>query len=261
MKSSAVLIAILAIVSPVSSLSTAVGDNAQDAAAANTSYIFASPNTDDSLDPVNAGKDLNSFAERNAISVADRIACSFTHLVHVSGTMGVFNGAAENSFVIQANLSRRQVEYVSSLLGKYEHQEFVLWFTPRPGGRDFLWTIRVPRSDAKNDANDVIAAMPRLHIAGATLRKESAATEIWVVDFGGKLVSAPNTLASKFRGKALSETGTAILLGDDDRTKAAALFQKKIDAFESPASAHLSALLESRWQRATARTCSSELPN
>lgn len=232
----------------------------QSASAVNpkNSYIFASPNTSASLAGKQAGKNLNSFEELNAISVADRITCSFTHSAGISSTLGVFNGLTENSFVVETDLSPAQIEYVASLLGKYERQEFVLWFTPHGGGRDRLWTIRIPPHEPK----DVIAVMQQLHVTGGTIRTGTASTEVWIADFGGKLATAPNMLAANLGGKAASEAGVAQLIGNEDRSKAAGLFQDNIDAFEHATNGRLSSGLGSPlWRRATTRTCSSEVPN
>ena len=222
------------------------------------SYIFASPNTRPELAGGNAGQHLKSFEELNAISVADRIACSFTHSAGISSTLGVFNGQTENSFVVETDLVRERIEYIASLLGKFGHQEFVLWFIPRSSGHDRLWTIHAPTHDSK----DVIVAMQQLYVNGATIRNAPATTEIWIADFGGKLQSAPDALAAKLGGKATWEAGVAQLFGNDDRSKAAGLFKKKIDAFELDTNTRLSSRFESPpWKKATTRTCSSEVPN
>jgi len=222
------------------------------------SYIFASPNTKSGPVGGESAKNLESFEELNAISVADRIACSFTHSAGISSTLGVFNGLAENSFVVETDLVPAQIEYVASLLGKYERQEFVLWFAPKSDGPDRLWTIRVPPHEAK----DVIAVMRQMHLRGATIKTGTAPTEVWIADFGGKFASVPDDLAGRLEGNATSEAGIAHLIGNDDRSKAAALFQNKIDAFERETNARLSSRLGSRlWLTASTRTCSSEVPN
>src|ERR1700722_2034630 len=95
------------------------------------SYIFASPHNTASVSDKKAPGSLKSFDELNAISVADRIVCSFSHPVGISGTLGIFNGETENSLVVEARLTRAQIDYTASLLGEYERQKFVLWFMPR----------------------------------------------------------------------------------------------------------------------------------
>lgn len=235
---------------------------AHSAADDQVSYIFASPHTTSHLSPSTSKEEaranLKSFDELNAISVADRIVCSFSHPAGISGTLGIFNGEAENSLVVEAHLTRAQIDYAASLFGDYERQKFVLWFMPKTGGVDVLWTIHLPGGNSK----EIAPLLRQLHVTGATFRSERNSTEMWIVDFGGKLGSGPEILSAKLQGSARSERGVAALVGDDDRSKAAALFREKIASFEGATSAGLSSKLQSPfWRGATSRTCSSEIPD
>jgi len=220
------------------------------------SYIFASPHTTSRLSNEEAGSRLESFEELNAISVADRIVCSFSHPAGISGTLGIFSGETENSLVVEARLTRRQIDYAAALLGEYERQKFVLWFMPKSGGTDILWTIRLPSEKSKA----IAPLLAQLHVAGATIRSEGNSTEMWIVDFGGSLGSRPQTLSAKMQGSAKSERGIAALIGNDDRSKAAAVFRETIASFESATNAKLSSNLGSPlWRGGTSRTCSSDI--
>src|ERR1700733_13760030 len=84
------------------------------------SYIFASPHTTSHLSSGDAERNLESFDELNAISVADRIVCSFSHQAGILSTLGIFNGETETSLVVEARLTRAQIDYTASLLGEYE---------------------------------------------------------------------------------------------------------------------------------------------
>lgn len=226
------------------------------AAAAQDSYVFASPNTKASLTDEAARANLTSPEELNAIAVADRIACSMTDDAEISAALGIYDASSENSLLAESDLARDQTEYLAFLLGKYERQEFVLLFFPQDAGHDRLWIIRSPKT-----ADEAISALRHMHLTSATLRSTADGVEIWIVDAGDKLGDQPQQLAAQLAGNATSRDGTAELSGDDDRTKAAAVFDAKIAAFEHRTKLTLSSLLSTAaWRDASTRTCSTEVP-
>jgi hypothetical protein len=225
-------------------------------AAAQDSYLFASPDTRASLTDEDARVSLTSFEELNAIAIADRIACSLTSKVQITGVLGVYDTSSENSFLIESDLKRKETEYLGSLLGRYEHQKFVLLFFPQAAGHDRLWTIKTSKS-----FESAVAVLRQMHLTPVTLRAGANGIEIWVVDMGDKFAQQPNQLAADLGGTATSQDGTADLLGDDDRAKSAAIFNAKIGAFEQNAKHKLSSRLWSEaWHDASTRTCSAEAP-
>jgi len=225
-------------------------------ALAQDSYIFASPNTKASLTDEIAQANLASPEELNAIAVADRIACSMTDDAEISPVLGVYDGSSENSLLIESNIKPDQTEYLASLLGKYERQEFVLIFSPQSAGHDRLWTIRTPEGFAA-----AALAARELHLTPLTVRHAEDEIEIWLVDMGDKFGDRPRQLAARLKGSASSRDGATELLGDDDRTKAAAVFDAKILAFEHRTRLTLSSLLATpAWRDASTRTCSTEVP-
>lgn len=225
-------------------------------AAAQKSYLFASPDTRASLTDEDARVSLTSFEELNAIAIADRIACSMTSQVDISGVLGVYDTSSENSFLIESDLKPTEAAYLGSLLGRYEHQKFVLLFFPQAAGHDRLWTIHTPKSfDA------AAAAARQMRLTPMTVRAGADGIEIWVVDMGDKFGDQPQQLAAQLGGSAQSQDGAANLLGDDDRTKSKAIFDAKISAFEQHQAHKLSSRLWTEaWHDASTRTCSAEVP-
>jgi hypothetical protein len=220
------------------------------------SYLFASPDRGALLTDEDARGSLTSFEELNAIAIADRIACSMTRKVDISGVLGVYDTSSENSFLIESDLKRSETEYLGSLLGRYEQQKFVLMFFPQAAGHDRLWTIQTPKS-----FDTAMAAARQMHLTPVTLRATSDGIEIWVVDMGDKFAQEPNRLAAELGGMATSQNGTADLLGNNDRAQSAAIFDAKISAFERNEMHRLSSLLWSEaWHDASTRTCSAEVP-
>ena len=226
------------------------------AAGAQDSYVFASPNTKASLTDEVAQANLASPEELNAIAVADRIACSMTDDAEISPGLGVYDSSSENSLLIESNIKPDQTEYLASLLGKYERQEFILIFSPQAAGHDRLWTIRTPE-----EFPAAASAARQLHLTPLTVRHAEDEIEIWIVDTGDKFGDRPQQLAAQLNGSASSREGATELLGDDDRTKAAAVFDAKIFAFERRTKLTLSSLLATpAWRNASTRTCSTEVP-
>ena len=225
-------------------------------AAAQESYLFASPDTRASLTDEDARVSLTSFEELNAIAIADRIACSMTHKVEISGVLGVYDTSSENSILMESDLKPKETEYLGLLLGRYEHQKFVLLFFPQAGGHDRLWIIKTPKSfDA------AATAARQMHLTPVTLRANANGVKIWVVDIGDKFGDQPQQLAAHLGGSVTSQDGTADLLGDDDREKSKAIFDAKITAFEHHQTHKLSSRLWTEtWHDAATRTCSVDLP-
>ncbi|MGC2330512.1 MAG: hypothetical protein WA581_03595 [Candidatus Acidiferrales bacterium] len=225
-------------------------------AAAQESFVFASPDTRASLTDEDARVSLTSFEELNAIAIADRIACSMTAKVGISAVLGMYDTSSENSLLIESDLKRKETEYLGSLLGRYERQKFVLLFFPQAAGRDRLWTIHTPKS-----FGSAVAAVRQVHLIPVTLRTGAAGIEIWIVDMGDKFAQEPNQLAARLGGTATSQDGTADLLGDDDRVKSAAIFGANISAFEQTEKPKLSSRRWTEaWHDASTRTCSVEVP-
>jgi len=215
-------------------------------------FIFASPNTRSALTDHDAEISLTSFEQVNAVAVADRLACSFSHSVNISDAVGVFEDSSENSLIMKSNMNPSQAEYVAWLFGRYAHQEFVLVFVPSPNGKDRLLTIKTAKP-----VDEVLAAGRAQHLASLTVTRLGDQTELWVVDTGDKLTETLNTLTNTLQGTSSFVSGTAEMFGDEDRLKAARLFQQKIQAFEKRTKHPLSSKLWSPgWHDATLRTCS-----
>lgn len=226
------------------------------AVAAQRSYVFASPDTRASLTDEDARGSLTSFEELNAISIADRIACSMTGEVKITGVLGVYDTSSENSFLIESDLERAETEYLGSLLARYEHQKYVLLFFPKSAGGDRLWIIRT-----SEPFDAAVATLRRFRVTPVTLRARADGIVIWVVDMGDKFGDKPKQLAAQLGGTSSSQDGAAELIGDEDRAKAAAMFDARIHAFELHSEHKLSSRLWTKdWHDSSTRTCSAEAP-
>ena len=202
------------------------------------SYVIASPNTRSKLTDQDARMSLGSFEHVNATAVADRLACSLTHSVRIADGVGIFDDSSENSFVVQTDLGQKQTEYLSFLLARYSHQEFVLLFITRPTGADRLWIIRTPQS-----WNDVANQVRSLHLVPVTVTEKQNTIDIYVVDFGSKSTAKLATLVSLLKATSETTIGSAEIPGDEDRKTATTLFEQEIKSAEQQNGKHLSTYL------------------
>jgi len=223
---------------------------------ANQVFLFASPNTRESLSDEDAKARLNSFEQTSVTAVADRAACTLTHSVQIADSLGIYDQSSENSFILEANLDQKKSEYLAALLGLFARQEFILLFFDEASGGDRLWIINTPQS-----LDVVVATLRKWKLTPVTVRTEKDQNEIWFVDLGNKRAEDLKTFASDVNGRASLTVGIAEILGNRDRTTAVKGWQQQIRGFEQQSGRHLSRQLSSKgWRDATAvHTCSKEL--
>jgi hypothetical protein len=223
---------------------------------ANQIFLFASPNTQESLPDEDAKVRLTSFAQINVTAVADRAACALTHSVQIANSLGIYDKSSENSFILEADLERKQSEYLAALLGLYARQEFVLLFLDEASGSDRRWTIKTQQS-----LKVAIATLRKWKLTPITVRMEKDHNEIWFIDLGNKRAADLNSFTADVSGRATLTAGIAELLGNPSRTTAVKGWRQEIASFERQSGLHLSQQLSSKgWLDATAiHTCSTEM--
>jgi hypothetical protein len=223
---------------------------------ANQVFLFASPNTQESLTDEDAKARLTSLEQTNVTAVADRAACALTHSVQIADSLGIYDKSSENSFILEADLERKQPEYLAALLGLYSRQEFILLFLEEASGLDRLWIIRTTQS-----LEVVIATLRKLKLTPVTVRTEKDQNEIWFIDFGEKRAGALKLFTSDVNGRARLTAGVAEMLGNQDRATAVKGWRQQISAFEQQSGRNLSEQISSKgWRDATAvHTCSREM--
>jgi hypothetical protein len=219
-------------------------------------FIFASPNTRESLTDEDARVRLTSFEQINATAVADRAACALTRSVQIGDSLGIYDKSSENSFIVEGDLSKARAEYLAALLGSYAQQEFVLVFLDEPRGGDRLWIIKTPQS-----LDTVIAALRKWKLTPVTLRPGRDQNEIWFVDMGEKHAGALKSFTSDVNGSSNFTAGVAEMLGNPARPLAVKEWRRQIGAIEKQSGLHLSKQLWSNaWRHASeVHTCSKEM--
>jgi hypothetical protein len=219
-------------------------------------FIFASPNTRESLSDADAKAQLTSFEQINATAVADRAACALTPSVQIGDSLGIYDKSSENSFIVEGDLSKAQAEYLAALLGSYSRQEFVLLFLDEARGGDRLWIIKTPQS-----LDVVIATLRKRNLTPVTLLPGRDQNEIWFVDMGEKHAAALKSFTSDVNGSANFTAGVAEMLGNPARPLAVKEWRRQIGAIEKQSGLHLSKQLWSdAWRRTSeVHTCSKEI--
>ncbi len=235
------------------------------AAAAQQAVGFVSPNVRDHMTYDTAKESLSSFEQTNFLAVADRVLCSLAPRalarpvigeVHEQGKLGL--EGAENSTLLRARVSIDEMRYAAALLGRYAHQEYVLIFAPkdlsysmaRPPAR--LVTLILPPNTPRSRVE------AELDAAGVLHRTLDGGTVISFLPADSP--DAPvRTAAHRLHATFIVQTGVGEFIGDDDRLKAAAIYDRIIAQFEA---AHRNRKLSAKlwtaeWHDAVKRTCTS----
>jgi hypothetical protein len=224
---------------------------------------LGSPNTRDSMSYADAKISLRSFEEANFVAVADRIVCALAPRgsvdkvigeVHEQGKLGV--SGAENSVVVKAPVSLEAMRYVMALLGRYAHQKFVIAFVPEDAGASRakpaeMVLLRVPQKTSRVRMEQVLDA------SGVPYR--TLLDEHRVLVFLPERTSdaAVRKAAHRLGAKIEVERGSGVIVGDNDRGKASAAYDRIIADHEAahPEKALSSKLWSREWHDAESRTC------
>lgn len=221
---------------------------------------LGSPNTRDSMSYADARVSLHSFEEQNFVAVADRIVCALAERgfieqvigeVHEPGKLGV--SGAENSIVVKAPVSLEAMRYAMALLGRFAHQKYVIAFVPRSEGapQSAMVLLRVPKNISREGMERV------LDDVGVPYRTLLDSRRVLVFLPEGVSDSRVRNAARILRAHIDIERGVGEVVGNDDRVKAAAEYDRIISEYESAHPDHaLSPKLWSReWHDAESRTC------
>ena len=186
--------------------------------------------------------------------------------VHEQGKLGV--SGAENSVVVKAPVSLEQMRYAMALLGRYAHQKFVIAFVPQEAGASRtrpaeMVLLRVPQKASGRRASRLRMeqVLDETGVPYRTLlNKDKDEHRVLVFLPEGTADAAVRKAAQRLGAKIEVERGSGEILGDDDRARASAAYDRIIAEYESghPDKA-LSAKLWSReWHDAQSRTCTAE---
>jgi hypothetical protein len=183
------------------------------------SIVFVSPSTKGLLTMSCAEGSLKSFEQLHYLATAHYLAEHLCQQPQIDGAVGVWNGQAENSSMIDGCPNDRARE-IGALLARYYHQEKALVFDRNAGGKTSLVSFR-----ASQPLGVISIMMAQAKVTGATVIPHVQDNLILIVAADAAQREQSMTLYSLLHGHDLhEEPGTAELIGDMDRIKARDIF-------------------------------------
>jgi hypothetical protein len=183
------------------------------------SIVFVSPSTKGLLTMSCAEGSLKSFEQLHYLATAHYLAEHLCQQPQIDGAVGVWNGQAENSSMIDGCPNNRARE-IGALLARYYHQEKALVFDRNAGGKTSLVSFR-----ASQPLGVISIMMAQAKVTGATVIPHVQDNLILIVAADAAQREQSMTLYSLLHGHGLhEEPGTTELIGDIDRTKARDIF-------------------------------------
>ena len=230
------------------------------AAAQQSAVGFVSPNVRDTMNYADAKASLSSWEQTNFLAVEDRILCSLAENAHIDSGIGEVHEkgrlgieGAENSTVLRAQMSFEEMKYALALLGRYAHQEYVIAFGVDP-------TIKKParvftlHAGKQFDREAIEKALDSAGVLHRTIVDDHTVIAFVMPDDSDVPV---RRAGQQLRAFSMTEEGRGELIGNDDRLKAAAIYDHIIAEFEAahPASKLSAKLWSAEWHDAVTRTC------
>jgi hypothetical protein len=183
------------------------------------SVVFVSPSTNGVLTMSCTEGSLNSFEQLHYLAAAHYLADHLCTQTQIEGAVGLWNGRAENSGMIDG-CSNERARQLGALLAKYYHQEKALVFDRDATGKTSLISFR-----ATQPLGVLSIVMAQAQVTGATVIPHTQDNLILIVAGDSAQRTRAMNLYSSLHGHALhEETGTTELIGDSDRAKARAIF-------------------------------------
>jgi hypothetical protein len=183
------------------------------------SVVFVSPSTKGLLTMSCAEGSLDSFEQQHYMAVAHHLAAALCQQPRVDSAVGIWNGQAENSGMIDGCPNEKARE-LSALLARYYHQKKALVFDRAPGGKAELVSFHVTQP-----LGVVAIMMAQAQVTGATMIPHSHDNLVLVVASDPAERARVMSLYEMLHGGNLhEELGTTELIGDEDRAKARDIF-------------------------------------
>ena len=201
------------------------------AALAQENYAFVSPNTRENLKIEDAIKGMSSAEETQLQMKAINLSCVVRSKIRAYKALGAWSDGAEHSVLLRLQSDEATLRYVSSRLGRDAQQKYVIYFRPQPKGAHDLYILRL-----RTRPGNFIALSSALEQAGIpfrTLVRLRDTTAIYIIDIEAELREKVHRAARRLRARITHQSGSALLLGDDERQQARVVFEKEIKDYET----------------------------
>ena len=183
------------------------------------STVFVSPSTKGLLNMTCTEGSLASFEQLHYVAVASALAAALCPPPRVNSAVGVWQGRAENSGMIDG-CPNEQAREVGALLARYYHQKQALVFDRNAAGKNWLISFR-----ASQHLGVIGIMMAQDKVSGATVIPNGQDSLVLVVATNAPERANAMALYSSLHGRGLQEeTGSAELIGDNDRAKGSGHF-------------------------------------
>jgi hypothetical protein len=185
------------------------------------SIVFVSPSTKGLLSMSCAADSLTSFEELHYLAAARYLADQLCPKPVVDGGIGLWNGQAENSGMIDGCPNDKARE-IGALLARYYHQKAALVFDRNPSGKTALISFHVAQP-----LGIISIMMAQAKVSGATVIPHPQDNEIlFVATDPGQHERAIALYALLHAHDLHEEPGNTELIGDnEDRTRARQVYQ------------------------------------
>ncbi len=195
-----------------------------------TSYVFISPNTRDNLTLKEAIEGLRSADEQRLIEETRLVACRLRLRLRVRKAVGSWTDGAEPSTLIRASATESSLRYAASWLGKFARQKAVLYFRQSSSGEDGMYVLILPRQHP--DLAAITTELDSNGVADRTVVPSKKRVLVYIVDLKDKLRAKVLTAAQRLHARLSFIKGQGELIGDDDREKAQAVFEREVLKYE-----------------------------
>jgi hypothetical protein len=180
------------------------------------SIVFVSPSTKGVMSMACAGDTLGSFEQVHYLAAAHYLADHLCAQTHIDGGVGLWNGQAENSGMIDG-CPGEKARVLGAMLGRYYHQKAALVFDRDAAGKSWLVSFH-----ATQPLGVVSILMSQAKITGATVIPHDHDNLIFLVAGTPEDHARSQDLYTLMHGQGLhEEQGTVELIGNsEDRAKA-----------------------------------------
>ena len=182
--------------------------------------VLVSPSTQGQQSIACSVHSLQSFEELHYLAAAHDLAERLCVHPHIEGAVGLWHGQAENSGMIDG-CSAGGARELGALLGRYYHQKAALLFDRKVGGE-----ARLVSFESTQPLSVIATTLTRDKASGATVIPRPHDSLILMVATDQQQLGRARRVSSQLGGHSLrEETGTAELLGGEDRVKARAVYE------------------------------------
>jgi hypothetical protein len=184
------------------------------------SFGFVSPNTKENLRFEQAEKELASPRQKEYHRYAQKLVGPRGR---VHDVLGDWADGAENSLMIEGNMSREELRKAVAQVGLTGEQKAVIPFAADKNGKDVMWSLEL---GGQTHVNAVRQALSKHGLQFRTLQKTANGLTVHVFDEGGQMQRNILGVVKQLGGSITRTRGRGEFLGGDTRESGAREYQR-----------------------------------